>query len=136
MPVEMGTGGNFKDELDLIVDEVSEKAFVDARGPVYGTIHDICAWVVQRQGANDAAATQITTIPGKGGFEPKDADGMWKLRLNPASTAMLGPGDAFAFAIGLFLEDGQEKVRYWAQSVKLVLKQPQEKPETEEGAPE
>jgi hypothetical protein len=124
----MGTGGNFVDQLDLYVDPETKQTSVVATGPSYGDgVVEMCIWIVQKNegSASDAAATQITTYPGKGGLTEPTVDGtlMWKLRALQTSTNPLVPGPATAMAIALFRdEDGEEQARFWAQSVDLVKK--------------
>jgi hypothetical protein len=127
----MGTGGNFEDELDLVVDPITKQVHVDANGPAYGEVVELCVWIIQKQSGGDAAATQITTYPGRGGVETgekKLADGTsqktWRLRALQASTQPLEPGFATAMAIALFREDGKEQAQLWAQAVDLVMPPP------------
>jgi hypothetical protein len=110
----MGTGGNFEDKLKLFKEPGTDYVHVDAMGPAYGDVVHICVWITQKQGGSDAAATQITTIPGRAGLtSPTLADGTqgWGLRALQASTKPLAPGPATAMAIALFLEDGEQQAR-------------------------
>lgn len=125
----MGTGGNFEDELDLYVDKDTKQTSVVAKGPAYGKgVVEMCIWIIQKGvgSASDAAATQITTYPGKGGLSQStlpNGDPVWELRALQASTNPLVPGPATAMAIALFQDDGgEEQARFWAQSVELVKK--------------
>ena len=134
----MGTGGNFKDKLNLVEDPITKHVHVDAKGPAYGDVVEMCVWIIQKQRAGDAAATQITTFPGRGGVETdkeKLPDGTtqktWQLRALQASTNSLKPGFATAMAIALFREDGKEQAQFWSQAVELVLPPPAPKPESQ-----
>jgi hypothetical protein len=128
----MGTGGNFDDQLDLYVDKITERTSVVAKGPAYGdgVVH-IGVWIIQKQPGGDAAATQITTVTGRPGFQtgtrPSEKPGeppekIWELRVLQESELPLQKGNAIAMAIALFLEDGKQQARFWAQSVELVKK--------------
>jgi hypothetical protein len=128
----MGTGGNFDDKLDLFKDPITEEVSVVAKGPAYGedVVH-IGVWIIQKQPEGDAAATQITTVTGRPGFQtstrPSETPGekpekIWELRALQASKLKLQDGNAIAMAIALFLEDGKQQARFWAQSVELELK--------------
>jgi hypothetical protein len=126
MPPETGTGGNFDDELTLH-ENSDGSLFVDARGPVYGTLKNISVWVTQPQGPNDAAAAgtagptggNLITIPADPNAE--DSDAKWSLLAAIATDERLKPGPAFAMAIAKFTNTKrQEKVRLWAQPVTLV----------------
>jgi hypothetical protein len=125
----MGTGGNFEDTLDLYVDKHTEQTSVVAKGPAYGKgVVEMCVWIIQKKlgSESDAAATQITTYPGRGGLsQGKDSKGdpTWELRVLQKSTNPLVAGPATAMAIALFQDDnGEEQTRFWAQSVELVKK--------------
>ena len=134
----MGTGGNFKDKLDLFEDTITKQIHVDAKGPAYGEVVNLCVWIVQKQPAGDAAATQITTFPGRGGLQTGQEtlpDGTiqktWQLRALQTSANPLKPGFATAMAIALFREDGKEQAQQWAQAVELVIPPPAPKPSTD-----
>jgi hypothetical protein len=121
----MGTGGNFEDKLQLVKDPDTGDIHVEAKGPVDGDVVELCVWIIQRQGESDAAATQITTYPGRGKLkiekDPVTNKKTWELRALKASTRPLKPGFATAMAIALFLEEnGEEQAYQWAQSVELV----------------
>jgi hypothetical protein len=119
----MGTGGNFEDRLHLVKDPVTPDMHVEAMGPAYGNVVELAVWVIQKQGASDAAAAQFTKITGRTGLtSPTLADGTtgWGLVARQVSTLPLKPGYATAMAIALFLEDGEQKAQFWAQSVELV----------------
>jgi hypothetical protein len=128
----MGTGGNFDDQLDLYVDQITEKTSVVAKGPAYGddVVH-IGVWIIQKQPEGDAAATQTTTVTGRPGFKTSTRPGekpgeppekIWELLALQESKLPLQKGNAIAMAIALFLEDGKQQARFWAQSVELKLK--------------
>jgi hypothetical protein len=127
----MGTGGNFEDKLQLVKDPDNPKDIhVEAKGPAYGDVVELCVWIIQKKpGAGDAAATQITTITGRAGLtSPKLADGStgWGLLARQVSTRPLEAGPATAMAIALFLEeeDGEQKAQFWAESVELMAPKP------------
>src|SRR4051794_24764600 len=116
--------GNFDDKLKLFTDPTTKEVHVDATGVGYGDVLELCIWIIQKQGPSDAAATQITTYPGRGGLQTAtlpDKTKTWQLRAVAKSTNPLKPGFATAMGIGLFLDtEGDQQVRFWAQSVELV----------------
>jgi hypothetical protein len=121
----MGTGGNFEDKLKLVRDKdpANTDVHVEAMGPTYGNVVELSVWVIQKQGASDAAAAQFTQVTGRPGLtSPTLADGTtgWGLLARQVSVLPLKPGYATAMAIALFLEDGEQKAQFWAQSVELV----------------
>lgn len=107
-------------------------AVMVARGPFDAAeeeIIELCVWVFQR-GANDAAATEMTT--GKdhhtGGGDhvtfDKDAKGRdrWNMPLRLVGTEKLTPGDAFGVAVAMMKmkkEDNVQRVMWWGHPLKL-----------------
>ena len=102
---------------------VKKKTFVDAGGPITGgeTIQEVCAWVYQRSGGNEAAATEMTTTPeGKNQFDDSVA-GRWKLRLTQISDTGFRDAPAFAVAMALLLDaSGNERVVWWGHPIELI----------------
>lgn len=101
-----------------------DKNGVEAAGPLSPgeEIKEICAWVYQRSGGNEAAATEMTTTPeGKAKFE--QSQGRWKLPLAQISETNFREAPAFAVAMALLLDaSGNENVVWWGHPVELKLK--------------
>lgn len=85
-------------------------------------IKEICAWVYQRRGSDDAAATEMTTTGGK--LKQPDANNpRWEMELGKVpedSQLELEPGWAHAVAVAL-IEDGTGStgVFVWGETVML-----------------
>lgn len=105
-------------------------ATVNAKGPLLpgDNVKEICAWVYQKNGVNDAAATEMTltdaaratlTEEGKDPFDGSIPE-RWSLELKQISNASLRNAPAFAVAIALILDaSGNEKVVWWGQPLEL-----------------
>lgn len=86
-------------------------------------IKDLCAWVYQRRGSDDAAATEMTTAGGK----LKQPDGhhpRWEMELGKVpedSQLELEPGWADAVAVASILDGaGHTRVFVWSETVMLT----------------
>jgi hypothetical protein len=125
----MPTFGKFSETLDL-VKSPDRTIQVVAKGPkdANETIKEICAWVFQRNGDDDAAATEMTTVPsGKEAFTQTRRE--WTLPLMKIeSDVAFRKGPAIAAAIALIeipITDANgnsakaEKVLIWSQSIDL-----------------
>jgi hypothetical protein len=123
----------FDDELKI------ENGVVIARGPFdpdQEEILELCAWVFQRDprgDGNDVAATEMTEHHANThhllrqkehelGFEKdeKDNKSRWRLPIAKVENGDLQAGkDAFAVAIAMIREQGQQRVIWWGHPVKL-----------------
>jgi hypothetical protein len=100
---------------------------VDAKGPVDAgeEVEELCAWVFQRRGESDAAATEMSTT---GGVlkQPGGAGSPWSMALGKVpedGTLDLEPGPALALAVALMKAGENLTVTFWGQTV--TLRQPQ-----------
>jgi hypothetical protein len=102
---------------------------VIAIGPLHPgeTVDEVCAWVFQRRGDNDAAATEMTTNrpdpahPHEPGHFQQIPGVRWLLPMGKISnpTAFV-PGQAFAVAVALMTDTGgKQRVTWWGQPVDL-----------------
>ena len=105
---------------------------VIAIGPLHPseTVDEVCAWVFQRSGHNDAAATEMTTNrpdPAHPHDHFQQIPGVrWLLPMGKISdrTAFV-PGQAFAVAVALMTDsDGNQRVTWWGQPVDLFESEP------------
>jgi hypothetical protein len=126
---EQDTFGKFFETLELMKLPNNEIEIV-ARGPkaTDDKIRELCVWVFQRNGDNDAAATEMTTVSRKA-FKVTDGD--WRLRIGKIKSRIpFQEGPAIALAIALIdhpIERDTEgnptkraqKVLLWSQSVDL-----------------
>jgi hypothetical protein len=86
-------------------------------------IKELCAWVYQRQGSDDAAATEMTTTGGKL-KQPNGKDPRWEMELGKVpedGRLELEAGWAHAVAVAL-IEDGtgNTSVFVWGETVMLT----------------
>jgi hypothetical protein len=94
---------------------------VDAQGPLDGPneeMLELCAWVFQRSGT-DAAATEMSTTGGHLEFPPGPPP-KWRMVLGKVGDADLVEGDAFAIAVALLKQDGNQRVVWRGHPVTLV----------------
>jgi hypothetical protein len=136
------THGQFFETLDYRL--VDGKVHISAGGPKAkdDNIKEICVWIFQRSGDDDAAATEMTTIHPEA-FDPHPTETSWSLeigQIKDKEEAMtkeipFHPGAAVALAVALVefpkktdageavLEGGQpkvvQKVLLWSQSIDL-----------------
>jgi hypothetical protein len=126
----MPTFGKFSETLDLVKSPDSTIKVV-AKGPKAAdeTIKEICAWVFQRNGDDDAAATEMTTVKsGREAFRQTRRE--WTLPLMKIESNIgFRKGPAIAAAIALIeipVTDANgnsakaEKVLIWSQSIDLA----------------
>jgi len=111
----------FDDSLPYFGNEVI------AIGPLHPTekIKELCAWVYQQQGADDAAATEMTTNKAQPpNFQQLDGV-RWLLSLEKISQTAFIPGRAFAVGVALMIDlnTGKERVTWWGQPVDLFENQ-------------
>lgn len=114
-------GSRFDDEL--FVESPNE---IIAAGPVdaIDEVKEICAWVYQRVGDQEAAATEMSTTPeGMAKLTATPRSGRWELRLGRISAADFDvPGRGFAVAVALLQTNGHQRVVWWGQPVDLLNK--------------
>jgi hypothetical protein len=132
-PMGQETFGKFFEILDLLKYEENGTQVIEinASGPKKADedIKEICVWVFQRRGLNDAAATEMTTVPeGKEAFKPeKDR---WTLPIGKIQSKYgFEAGPAIALAVALIdmpvkdpksgKEQIAQKVLLWSQSIDL-----------------
>ncbi len=105
----------FDDSLPYFGNEVI------AIGPLHPTekIKELCAWVYQRQGPDEAAATEMTTLQ-PASFQQLDGV-RWLLLLGRISQTGFVPGRAFAVGVALMIDLNtlKESVTWWGQPVDL-----------------
>ncbi len=114
----------FDDELNVRAPGTNgpqDPGGVDGAGPKDPgeTVLEMCAWVFQKQGASDLAATEMTTT----GAPLTQTPTTWSLPLGTLAKGIgaLGTGDAFAVAVALVKEaTGEQKVIWWGHPVTLV----------------
>jgi len=86
-------------------------------------ILELCAWVYQRSGADDAAATEMTTTGGKL-KQPDGHNPRWEMELAKVpedGQLELEPGWAHAVAVALILDGaGHTGVFVWGETVMLT----------------
>ena len=86
-------------------------------------IKELCAWVYQRQGSNDAAATEMSTTGGKL-RQPDAHNPKWEMELGKVPEAgqlELEPGWAHAEAVALIQDGtGNTRVFVWGETVMLT----------------
>jgi hypothetical protein len=115
----------FDDTLTFKVDEDPELCEYIAMGPVGATdtVKELCAWVYQRNGENDAAATEMTTTEtGKGKLIAVPGSGRWQLPLGKISDCDFQSGAAFAVAVALMVDaNRKERVVWWGQPIDLTV---------------
>jgi hypothetical protein len=117
--------GKFYEQLEL----VGNGQGVAGEGPLDADVvvlHELCAWIIQRRGKNDAAATEMKRAPDAGPFPGRLPNTRkWCVPLDTKGETNLGVGWAFAVAIGKCTDDkGEEKVEMWCQTVELVATLP------------
>jgi hypothetical protein len=113
----------FDQTLDLRAASYEDPGGVDAKGPVDPgeKVKELCAWVFQRQGESDAAATEMSTTGGRL-KQPGEPDGDWSMALGKVpedGTLDLEPGPALALAVALMKAGDKLTVTFWAQTVTL-----------------
>jgi hypothetical protein len=116
----------FDQTLDLRAASSKDPGGVDAKGPVDAgeEVKELCAWVFQRQGESDAAATEMSTTGGK--LKQPGAGSDWSMALGKVpedGTFNLEPGPALALAVALMKAGDKLTVTFWGQTV--TLRQPQ-----------
>lgn len=119
-------GGNFDGELNVRADGI-----VDAGGPLDPNVEtavEMCVWVFQRDGDDDATANAMA-MPNMGtAGTPRilhipDGGGRWDFPLPPLGEEVdFHEGSATAFAIGLFKLKGThgQRVFLWSEPVRLT----------------
>ncbi len=127
------TFGKFFETLDLM-ESPSGAITISAAGPKSRdeAVKEICVWVFQRNGDDDAAATEMTTVAeGREAFTQSAQK--WTLQVKKIESKIpFEEGPAIAVAIALIdgPTDGRkkaEKVLQWSQSIDLVAEQPTSK---------
>ncbi len=98
---------------------------VDAQGPLDENeeMVELCAWVFQDQGGDQAAATEMTTTGGKLEILPAQSQQSrkWKLPLAKVGNFDLRSGPAFAVAVALMTDpQDKQKVVWWGHPVRLT----------------
>jgi hypothetical protein len=119
-------GGNFDDTLKV---KNNGAGAVIAMGPLAASVNRVevmCAWVVQRNGAEDAIANEMGPV-GDGLTLTLDpvtgAPARWAFPLTDRlGTVDFTPGWGTAMAIGVFEDvEGNRRAFYWAETVALEL---------------
>ena len=126
----------FDDELT-----VGDDGVVVASGPFdpeTETIVELCAWVYQRDPANDGnevAATEMTQHHGHHDVPADDSKletavdpggdphkGHWRMPIGRVGSGDLQPGEAFAVAVAMLEEKprGNQRVIWWGHPVRLT----------------
>jgi hypothetical protein len=118
--------GNFNEKLS-----VSANGVVNAAGPLDATVtavSEMCVWVLQRTGTNDAIANAMG-MPDMPGM-PSDLkvenlgtpNATWKFALtNRFKPVGFQAGSATASAFGVFVDDkGRQRAFFWSEPVRLA----------------
>jgi hypothetical protein len=117
--------GNFDEKLTVAANGV-----VNAGGPLDPSVKDVtqlCVWVLQRNGVNDAIANAMG-MPDMPGM-PSDlevenlgtSNARWKFPLtNRFKKVDFRAGSATASAFGVFVDDkGHQRAFFWSEPVRL-----------------
>lgn len=118
--------GNFNEKLN-----VSASGVVNAAGPLDPTVAgvtEMCVWILQRNGTNDAIANAMG-MPDMPGM-PSDLkvqglgtpNATWKFPLsNRFKKVDFHAGSATASAFGVFVDDkGRQRAFFWSEPVRLA----------------
>ncbi|HMG98097.1 MAG TPA: hypothetical protein VK546_04190 [Gaiellales bacterium] len=118
--------GNFDEKLN-----VTANGTVNAGGPLDASVTEVtelCVWVLQRNGANDAIANAMG-MPDMAGM-PSDLkvhdlgtpSAGWKFPLtNRFKPVDFRAGSATASAFGVFVDDkGRQRAFFWSEPVRLA----------------
>lgn len=118
--------GNFDEQLN-----VTHDGYVDARGPLDASITavtEMCVWVLQRDGADDAIANAMG-MPDMPGMPTGlkihhlgTANARWEFELeNRFKKVDFHKGSATASAFAVFVDDqGQQRSFFWSEPVRLA----------------
>lgn len=115
-------GSRFNDELVRHAFTGPDDPVVIAAGPLAPneTVIEICAWVYQDNGENEAAATEMSTkSPGALTQGPE----FWRLPLGKVGDTDLQDGPAFAVGVALLRVSGTpptQKFVWWGHPVTLI----------------
>ncbi|MDX6572033.1 MAG: hypothetical protein QOC86_1189 [Gaiellales bacterium] len=127
--------GNFDDKLTVAKDGI-----VKATGPLDPSVKgvtELCVWVLQRNGTNDAFANamgkpSMAGMPGMPGMPEMDGgltveglgtpDARWTFPLtNRFKKVDFRAGSATASAFGVFVDDkGRQRAFFWSEPVRLA----------------
>jgi hypothetical protein len=117
--------GNFNEKLTVAANGV-----VNAAGPLDATVTEVtelCVWVLQRNGVNDAIANAMgmPDMPGMpSGLQVHDLgtpNARWSFPLaNRFKPVSFRAGSATASAFGVFVDDkGHQRAFFWSEPVRL-----------------
>jgi hypothetical protein len=119
--------GNFNGELN-----VASNGTVDAAGPFDASVAEVsemCVWVLQREGADDAIANNMgmPDMPGMPAdlkvFDLGTPKARWTFPLRHRfKPVKFRAGSASAMATGVFIDkQGMQRAFFWSEPVRLVV---------------